>query len=142
MAMISLQVATQIALSAFEEGKKRNVVNMSVVVTDPGGHVRVAMRADGQGIFGIETATGKAITALGFNRPSLQLAKSFGPEATAAISGATGGRFVPLGGAVIVRDGTDNIVGAAAVSGGAPAVDEEIIAAACETAGFVVARSV
>ena len=141
MPMISLEVAIAIAQRAFEEGKKRNVLNMSVVVTDPGGHVRLGMRADGQGIFGIETARGKAISALGFNRPSLQLSKTFGAEATAAISGVTGGRFVPLGGAVIVRDGANNIVGAAAVSGGAPAVDEEIIAAACEAAGFVVARS-
>ena len=141
MTMISLEAATRIAQFAFQEGLKHNVVNMSVVITDPGGHVRLGMRADGQGIFGIETATGKAISALGFNRPSLQLQKIFGAEATAAISGATGGRFVPLGGAVVVRDGANNIVGAAAVSGGAPAVDEEIIAAACEAAGFVVARS-
>lgn len=138
--MISLSQASRIAEVAFAEGEKQGVVNMTVVVTDVGGNVRLAMRADGQGIFGIDTATGKAQTALGFNRTSLHLSKIFtDAAAVAAITAATGGRFVPLGGGVVVqKDG--ETVGAAAVSGGLPDVDEAIIVAAVEAVGFSVLR--
>ncbi len=137
---LTLDTAIAIARTAFEEGKTRGVVNMSVVITDAGGHIRLAMRADGQGNFGIDTAVGKARTALGFNRSSLQLSKTFtDPCAVAAITAATGGAFVPLGGGVLVVEG-ERILGAAAVSGGLPAVDEEIIIAAVEAAGLSVPR--
>lgn len=135
--MIPLATALQLAQAAFVEGAAQGVVNMTVVVTDPGGEVRLAMRADGQGLFGIDTATGKARTALGFNRSSLALSKIFtDPCAVAAIAAATGGRFVPLGGGVVVRDAGGAIVGAAAVSGGLPDVDEAIIVKAIESVGL------
>ena len=135
--MIPLATALQLAQAAFAEGAAQGVVNMTVVVTDPGGEVRLAMRADGQGLFGIDTATGKARTALGFNRSSLALSKIFtDPCAVAAIAAATGGRFVPLGGGVVVRDAGGAIVGAAAVSGGLPDVDEAIIVKAIESVGL------
>ncbi|WP_295636946.1 heme-binding protein [Novosphingobium sp.] len=134
---IPLATALQLAQVAFAEGAAQGVVNMTVVVTDPGGEVRLAMRADGQGLFGVDTAIGKARTALGFNRSSLALSKIFtDPCAVAAIAAATGGRFVPLGGGVIVRDSGGAIVGAAAVSGGLPDVDEAIIVKAIESVGL------
>ena len=71
MPKVNLEMALKIAQRAFVEGGDRKVVNMSCVVTDAGGHVRLAMRADGQGIFGVETATAKAISALGFGRSTL-----------------------------------------------------------------------
>lgn len=137
---VTLDTAIAIAHTAFAEGKARGVTVMSVVVTDPGGHVRLAMRSDSQGIFGVDTALGKARTALGFNRTSLHLSKIFtDPCAVAAITAATGGAFVPLGGGVVVQaDGVT--VGAAAVSGGLPDVDEAIIVAAVEAAGFSILR--
>lgn len=138
--MVALATATQIAQTAFAEGEKHNVTVMSVVITDAGGHIRLAMRSDAQGIFGVDTATGKARTALGFNRTSLHLSKIFtDPCAVAAITAATGGAFVPLGGGVVVQlDGVT--VGAAAVSGGLPDVDEAIIVVAVEAAGLTVLR--
>lgn len=139
MASIPLKAALDIAQTAFAEGEKCGVVNMSVVVTDAGGHVRLAMRADGQGIFGVETAQGKCTAALGFNRTSLHLSKIFdNAAAVAALQGATKGKFVPLGGAVVVTDADGDIIGAAGVSGGLPDVDEEIIVAAVEAAGLKV----
>jgi len=133
---ISLDIATQIARTAFAEGEKQGLVVMSVVVTDPGGHIRLAMRSDAQGIFGVDTALGKARSALGFNRSSLLLAKTFvDAVGVAAITAATRGSFVPLGGGVVVQqDGVT--VGAAAISGGMPQVDHDIIVAAVEAAGL------
>ena len=132
---ITLADARKIADAALVAGETRGL-KISVVVTDPGGHIRLAMRTDAQGIFGVETATAKAISALGFNRPTLALTPLFTPQATAAITAATGGRFAPLGGGVVVIDRQGIIVGAAAISGGLPEVDHEIIIGAVEACGF------
>lgn len=132
---IALDDALKIAQTAFAKGAERGVTKISVVITDPGGHVRLAMRSDSQGIFGVQTATGKAVSALGFNRPTLALTKLFSDQATAAISGATGGQFVPLGGGVVItKDGA--IVGGAGLSGGLPDVDDAIITEAVVTHGY------
>ena len=135
---ITLDTATELARIAFADGAKRGLVVMGVVVTDPGGHIRLAMRSDAQGNFGIDSALGKARSALGFNRSSLLLSKTFvDPCGVAALSGATGGAFVPLGGGVVVqKDGVT--IGAAAVSGGMPDVDDAIIRIAVEAVGLSV----
>jgi len=133
---ISLDTASAIARTAFAEGEKQGLMVMSVVVTDPGGHVRLAMRSDAQGIFGVDTALGKARSALGFNRSSLLLSKTFVDAcAVSAITAATRGAFVPLGGGVVIQqDGVT--VGAAAISGGMPQVDHDLIVAAVESVGL------
>lgn len=133
---LTLEMATEIARIAFAEGTERGVLVMSVVITDPGGHIRLAMRNDAQGNFGVDSALGKARTALGFNRSSLHLSKVFvDPCGVAALSGATNGAFVPLGGGIVVqKDGVT--VGAAAVSGGLPDVDDTIIRLAVEAVGL------
>ena len=63
---LTLDLASEIARTAFRDGQARGLKVMSVVITDPGGHIRLAMRSDAQGNFGIDTALGKARSALGF----------------------------------------------------------------------------
>jgi uncharacterized protein GlcG (DUF336 family) len=133
---ITLADARKIADTALAAGETHPGLKMSVVVTDPGGHVRVAMRTDAQGIFGIETATAKATTALGYNRATLALTPLFTPQATAGITAATGGRFAPIGGGVVVTDAAGVIIGAAAISGGLPEIDHDLVVAAVEACGF------
>jgi uncharacterized protein GlcG (DUF336 family) len=137
MASVTLKIAREIAEHAYAEGEKQGVINMAVVVTDAGGHIRLAMRADKQGIFGVETAQAKCTAALGFNRRSLHLSKIFdNPVVVAGLQGAVKGKFLPLGGAVVIADANGDIIGAAGVSGGAPAVDDAIIVAAVEAVGL------
>ena len=133
---IALAIAQEIARVAFAEGEKEGLTVMSVVVTDPGGHVRLAMRSDAQGNFGVDTALAKARSALGFNRSSWLLSKTFvDPCGVASLSGATQGAFLPLGGGVVVQsDGAT--VGAAAISGGMPEIDDRLIRVAVEAAGL------
>jgi uncharacterized protein GlcG (DUF336 family) len=78
---ITLADARKIADHALAAGEEHPGLKMSVVITDPGGHVRLAMRTDAQGIFGVETATAKATTALGYNRATLALTPLFRPAA-------------------------------------------------------------
>lgn len=138
MHFLSLEVSRRIADAALREAAKRNIQKAAVVVTDAGGAIRVALRADAAGSFGVDTARGKAQAALGFNMSSLKLAAVFGgsPASTAAINGATGGRFVPIGGGVLVVNGEGDIIGAAALSGGAPELDDEVIVHAVRAAGL------
>ena len=133
---ITLAQAQAVAAAAFAQAAEIELHVMSVVITDQGGHIRLAMRSDTQGTFGIDTALGKARTALGFNRSSLLLAKTFvDPCGVASLSGATNGAFLPLGGGVVIqKDGVT--VGAAAISGGMPDVDDQLIRAALEACGF------
>ena len=135
---LTLDLASEIARIAFAGGEERGLKVMSVVVTDPGGHIRLAMRSDAQGNFGVDTALGKARSALGFNRSSWSLQKTFVDACgVSAITAATGGAFVPLGGAgVVQRDGVT--IGAASISGGMPDVDHAVIVAAVEAVGLSV----
>ena len=133
---ISLQKAQEIAQASFAEADKVGLNVLSVVVVDAGGHIRLAMRSDAQGIFGVDTALGKARSALGFTRSTLLMSKTFvNPCAVAALNGATHGAFVPLGGGIVIQQG-GSTVGAAAISGGMPEVDDDIIRKAATAAGF------
>lgn len=137
---LTLALATTIAQAALEAGAREDVHALSVVVTDTGGVIRVAMRGDAVGLFGIDIALAKATTALGFNRSSMQIAKSLGtnPAATAGLVGATSGRFMPIGGGVIIVDDAGKIIGAAAVAGSAPENDERFVIEGVRAAGFQV----
>jgi uncharacterized protein GlcG (DUF336 family) len=133
---IKLAIAQELARIAFAAGEKRGLATMSVVVTDPGGHIRFAARSDAQGIFGVDTALAKARSALGFGRSSLLLSKTFvDPCGVASLSGATHGAFLPLGGGIVVQqDGVT--VGAAAISGGMPDIDDALVREAVEAVGL------
>jgi uncharacterized protein GlcG (DUF336 family) len=137
---LTLAQATQIADAALAAGRAENANALSVVVTDTGGHIRVALRADDVGTFGIDIAHAKASTALGLARSSMQVARIFGanPAAVAGLAAATGGRFLPIGGGVLIRDAAGRLLGAAAVAGSTPENDEKFIVSAIRAAGLVV----
>lgn len=133
---VSLATARSIAEFAYADAEAKGLTSIGIVVTDPGGHIRFAMRSDAQGIFGIDTAIGKARTALGFNRSSLMLSRTFvDPCGVAALAGATDGAFLPLGGGVVIQD-AGVTVGAVGLSGGMPDVDDAVVRAAVEAAGL------
>ena len=135
---LTLAEATTIATAALEAGRAEAVQALSVVVTDPGGCVRVALRGDAAGLFGLDIALAKAVTALGFNRPSSAMGKVFGGNAAAVagLTAATGGRFLALAGGVLVF-ADDVLVGAVGVAGSLPENDERFAVAGVVAGGFV-----
>jgi len=137
--MIELATATALCDACFAAGHERQVKEMAVVVTDAGGDVRAAMRSDGQSAFAVDIARAKAQTALGFRKSTLQLAEYFGKAAasTIAIAQATHQRFIPIGGGVVIADADGEILGAVAVAGGMPPVDDAIARAALSAAGLL-----
>ena len=136
--MITLDIANRIIAAALAEVATRGLAAASVVVTDPGGAVRAAQRTDKAPAFGIDIATAKARTAVGFGRASIKTAAVFkdNPSATIGLNAAVGGNFLTLGGGVVVTDAGGIAIGGAAIAGGAPDVDHEIITAAVRAAGL------
>jgi uncharacterized protein GlcG (DUF336 family) len=137
---LSLATATKIALTALETAAQENVTTISVVVTDVGGAIRVAMRGDNVGPFVIEAALGKAKTAIGFNSRSSRMAQFFGgnPSGTAGLVGVTDGRFLPIAGGVLIHDKDGVLLGAAAVAGSSPENDERFAIAGVTAVDLVV----
>lgn len=140
MTDITLAVAKSIIAAAMAGANDKGLAAATVVVTDIGGAIRAAERSDKAGPFGADIARAKARTALGMRRSSIKTAGVFGdkPSIVTGLNAAVGGDFLPLGGGVVVIDSTGAILGGAALAGGAPDVDHDIITAAVVAAGLAI----
>ena len=136
MTDITHRAAKTIIDAAFAGATARGLAAVTVVVTDIGGAIRAAERSDNAGPFGVDIARAKARTAIGMRRSSLKVAAVFGdkPATVTGLNAAVGGDFLPLGGGVVVIDAEGAVVGGAAVAGGTPDADHEIIVAAVAAA--------
>jgi len=137
---LPLVQAMAIVDAALAAAPTHKLAKLSVVVTDAGGAIRAGASSDNQTAFGFDIAHNKARTAIGFRSSSLALADFFAknPSSSIGVTGVTGGYFLPLGGGVLILNAEGQIVGAAAVSGGAPATDHAVISAAVLEAGLKV----
>jgi uncharacterized protein GlcG (DUF336 family) len=124
--MLTLEVADRIADATLAAGRARGADPLCVAVLDAGGHAVVIKRADGAGILRVEIAFGKAYGALGMGLASRTLFERApgNPTFFAAVAAASGGRFVPNPGGVLLRDAAGRIVGAVGVSGDTGDMDE------------------
>jgi len=140
MTDITLKAAKTIVDAALAGATAKGLAGATVVITDIGGAIRAAERSDKAGPFGIDIARAKARTALGMRRSSIKTASVFGdkPSIVTGLNAAVGGDFLPLGGGVVVVDAAGTILGGAALAGGAPDVDHEIITAAVVAAGLAI----
>ncbi len=125
---ISAQASFKIAQAAIETCKK-NGYDISVVVVDRDGLVRLAVRADNASPHNFDLARRKAYTARTFRRTSASWAKRMVDE-----PGLSGQKslvdVIPLGGGVPINAGDDTI-GGVGVSG-SPGQDKD---EACAAAG-------
>ncbi len=123
---LSLAAAEQIIDGALAAGTAAGMLPLTVVVLDTGGHAIAMKRQDGSGILRAEIATGKAWGALGMGIPSRTIRDRLGqrPAFQGALVGASGGRFVPVPGGVLVLDSEDKVIGAVGISGDTSEKDE------------------
>jgi glc operon protein GlcG len=137
---VSLPVnkARQIVKAALEQGRRQQLAPLAVVVLDAGGHEIVFEREDGAGPLRFEIARGKAAGALGFGVSSRVIGeRNQGRDAfLAAVAAASGGRFVPVAGGVLVLDAQGLAIGAVGVSGDTSDADEAVAIAGIEAAGL------
>jgi uncharacterized protein GlcG (DUF336 family) len=135
---LDLEHALQLARHALELAHQERVTAVTVVVTDAGGNIRCALRGDGVGHFGVDIAHAKCVTAVGFGRSSAKTAAVFAdkPQLLPSFVSLTQGKFMPLGGGVVVVDASGAVVGAAAMAGSTPENDERFVTAAIKSIGL------
>lgn len=139
MSAINLHDARTIIAAAFEEGARRAMEPLAVVVLDAGGHVKAFERQDGASNLRFEIARGKAYGALGFGLGSraLKARAEQMPAFMAAVNGAFGGMLVPVPGGVLVRSVQGELIGAVGVSGDLSDNDEIAAVHGIEACGLV-----
>jgi uncharacterized protein GlcG (DUF336 family) len=135
---LMLVQANAIVAAAFAKARAMKIKPLAVVVLDESGHVKSAQREDGASMFRIDIATGKAWAAVGMGASSRTLlgrAKE-NPQFFGALAATAQGKFLPQTGAVLIKDSSGNILGAAGASGGTGDEDEAACIAGVEAAGL------
>ena len=123
---LPLAAATTIVEEALRLGRAENMHPLTVVVLDAGGRVVSAKSEDGSGILRFDIALGKAWGALGMGISSRQIRDrlSARPAFQNALAAASGGRFVPVPGGVLIEDDVGFTIGAVGISGDTSEKDE------------------
>jgi uncharacterized protein GlcG (DUF336 family) len=135
---ITLDNANAIVAAALAEGRRLKLMPLSVAVLDAGGHLVAFNREDRSGIMRAEVAMGKAWGALGMgvNTRLLRDRLADRPSFQAALAVASGGRFVPVPGGVLIRDADRTVIGAVGISGDTSDKDEACAIAGIKAAGL------
>jgi uncharacterized protein GlcG (DUF336 family) len=137
-AALSLTAASTIVETALHVGQEAGLLPLTVAVLDTGGHLVALKRQDGAGIMRVEIAMGKALAALGLGIPSRTIRDLFKERAVFqnAVAAASGGRFVPVPGGVLILDEASEVIGAVGISGDASDKDEYCAIAGVKAAGL------
>ncbi len=138
MSRLTLAQANQIIAAALAKSKEMGYKPMAVVVLDDAGHIKAAQREDGASMFRVDVATGKAWGAVGMGVSSRVLAERAkeNPAFLHTLAATAQGKFLPQPGAVVIRDASGAILGAAGASGGTGDEDEVICAHGVKSAGL------
>src|SRR6201992_28549 len=108
---VTLAQASTILDVALKKARENNLPPLTVAVLDAGGHLVAFKREDNSGILRFDIAYGKAWGALGMGFGSRTLFAR-GPKASlffTTLAAASDGRFVPVPGGVLIRDGQGEV---------------------------------
>jgi uncharacterized protein GlcG (DUF336 family) len=138
MPSLTLAQASAIVDAALAKGRAENMRPLAVSVLDAGGHLVAFKREDTASILRFEISFGKAYACLGLGIGGRELLQRSGaaPVFMNALQAASGGRFFPMRGGVLIRDARGEIVGAVGISGDTSERDEECAIAGISAAGL------
>jgi uncharacterized protein GlcG (DUF336 family) len=139
MSKLTLVQANKIVETALAKARELKIKPLAVAVLDEAGHVKSLQREDAASMFRNDVAIGKAWASVGMGAASrvlLQRAKE-NPQFFGALAATAQGKFLPQTGAVLIKDGEGNVLGAAGASGGTGEEDEAVCIAGVEAAGLV-----
>ncbi len=138
---LTLAQANQIIAAALARSKEAGFQPMAIAVLDSAGNLKAFASEDGASMFRFDIARAKAWGAVGMGTSSRTLAQRAkdNPNFFVSLSATAQGRFLPQAGAVVIKDGQGNLLGAAGASGGSGDEDEEICTAGVKAAGLNVA---
>jgi uncharacterized protein GlcG (DUF336 family) len=140
MSQLTLDQASTIVDTALARGREMSLKPLTIVVLDDGGNLKAFKREDGPGAAmrpGI--AIGKAFGAVGMGMASRAIRDNIAierPFFATALVGVSDGRFVPVPGGVLIRNGDNEIIGAVGVSGDTSDNDSICGVAGIEAAGL------
>ena len=139
MPNLTLEQASQIVDAALAEGRKRNLLPLTVVVLDAGGYAVALKREDGSSLLRPQIATAKAwgTLGMGFGGRELTRRAEAKPAFFAMITELTGGNVAPVPGGVLIREPGGAILGAVGISGDISDADEACAIAGIQAAGLV-----
>ena len=123
---LTLAAATTITDTALQLRRELGLLPLSVMVLDAGGNVVSFRREDGCGLLRHDIAMGKAWAALGMGMSTRQIRDRLSnrPTFQAALAAASGGRFIPTPGGVLILNAHGQAIGAVGISGDASDKDE------------------
>jgi uncharacterized protein GlcG (DUF336 family) len=138
MSSLTLAQASTIVDVALKTGRDAKYAPLTVAVLDAGGHLVAFKREDKSGLLRYDIAYGKAWGALGMGFGGRTLAGR-APKSQlffTTLAAASGGRFVPVIGGILIRDAAGDVIGAVGISGDASENDEKCGIAGIEAAGL------
>jgi uncharacterized protein GlcG (DUF336 family) len=117
---------------------KEGLLPLAVAVLDGGGNLVAFKREDGCGVLRYDVAVGKAWAALGMGMSTRLIRDRMAnrPAFQGALAAASGGRFVPVPGGVLILDAEGGAIGAVGISGDASDRDEYCAIQAVKAAGL------
>lgn len=135
---LTLAAASAIADGVLDVARAEKMLPLGVAVLDAAGSLVAYKREDGAGILRFDIALGKAWGALGMGLSTRAIRDRLKdmPAFLNALTSASGGRFVPVPGGVLVLDRDGAAVGAVGVSGDTSDNDEHCAVLAIQRAGF------
>lgn len=136
--LLTLKQANTICDKALEHARAKNFAKLTIVVLDEAGNLKAAQREDGASMFRYDVALGKAWGAVAMSCSSRKLAERAKGNQNffLTLASTAQGRFLPQQGAVLIRDASGAILGAAGISGASGDEDEECAAKGVEAAGL------
>lgn len=136
---LTLDVATRITDAALKLRQKHGLLPLAVAALDAGGQLVSFRREDGCGLLRHDIALGKAWGALGMGMATRQIRDRLAsrPSFQAALAAASGGRFIPTPGGVLIIDANGQAIGAVGISGDASDKDEFCAIGAIRAAGLL-----
>ncbi len=134
---LTLALAAKIVDAAIAVRQREGLLPLAVAVLDAGGNLVAFKREDGSGVMRFDIAFGKAHGALGMGMSSRLIRDRLKerPAFQSALAAASGGRFIPVPGGVLILDGAGNAIGAVGISGDASDKDEYCAISAAHEAG-------
>ncbi len=139
MDSLTLSQAQRIVAGALAQSASSGFKPMAVVVLDQAGGLKAASREDGATMFRVDVATAKAWGAVSFGASSRVLMERAKENSTffVSLAAVAQGKFVAQTGAVLIRNGSGQILGAVGASGGSGDEDEAICIAGVAAAGLL-----
>lgn len=135
---LNLAGAARIVDEAIATRIREGLLPLAVAVIDAGGNLVAFKREDGCGVLRFDIAFGKAWAALGMGMPTRLIRDrlSLRPAFQSALAAASGGRFIPVPGGVLILDAGGQSIGAVGISGDASDKDEYCAIGAVRAAGY------